>query len=92
MRSITLFLGLVLSPHLTGCALQVEPIQVEGEVRHVVSIDAAQVAEYYKSVCSQQYGTQEEIDSCTTESLGQFWAAVSRATVTEETETTESVE
>lgn len=92
MRSITFFLMLVLSLQLNGCALQVEPIQVEGEVRHVVSIDAAQVAEYYKSVCSQQYGTQEEIDACTTESLGQFWAAVNRATVVEETETTEGME
>jgi len=68
---------------LSGCAIQVEPVKVEGEVRHVVSIDASQVAEFYQAQCAELYETQEEIDSCTTESLASFWAAVNRATVAE---------
>ena len=73
---------------LPACgAVKVEsnPIKVEGNITHTVTVNAAQLADFYKAYCSSKFSAQDEIDTCVTDSLVQFWEAINHSVTGEVT-------
>lgn len=74
-----LFLLVLIS---SGCEVKLksDPIEVDGEVRHVVTVDTTQLVDFYTLYCENKFEDQNDVDKCVNESLAAFWQALDQST------------
>lgn len=59
-----------------ACAVKIDPVKVDGEIRHVVEIDPTKLHDFTTGYCDDKYTDPSDRDACTSSMLDYFWKAL----------------
>lgn len=80
MKSMIFIAALFL---MVGCGITIhsDPVKVEGNVTHTVTIDASQLAEFFKAYCESKIenDSSDKVDACVNSEIVLFWQAILNA-------------
>lgn len=79
----SMYLVCIIALLMSACAVRLksDPVKVEGTVKHVVTLDAAELGEFYKAYCEAkpENDSGAKVDLCVADELALFWQAVNKS-------------